>query len=280
MGYSNGKFSLLSEPRERDERERKRTRARVNWVQGLARTRHVTSAATSAHDRCCTHTYTQCTHTCKHTRACIRSRSRCSHSLLLFSLSAGPEQPSCARLSLVPLATFCSLCVCVPYVPAHYYYYFYLYFTFCCCCCRCCKHVKYFLFVCRRLSTLNPQIVYVFRCVCVRVFVCAGGSSCYGHVLPPSLSPAAIAIAALNKHKLSQSPLCVVYCRRLSRVLLPLPLLPLPPLRLSSFTFLFFAQLKCLSNYLDVFPPASCVNWLTLSSQKRKGETKNDLIYR
>lgn len=210
-----------------------------------------------------------------------------SLSFSLLSLSAVVLFECRARATLVrsPLSraschVLFSVCVCVPYVSAHYYYYFYLYFTFCCCCCRCCKHVKYFLFVCRRLSTLNPQIVYVFRCVCVRVFVCARGQFMLWSRTPPFPHP----LCHCNCCAQQTQTLAVPVMRRL----LPPPVAcassaassPPTPLRLSSFTFLFFAQLKCLSNYLDVFPPASCVNWLTLSSQKRKGETKNDLIYR
>lgn len=210
---------------------------------------------------------------------------------LTLSLSAlqGRSNPRATLLPLLPRSLRC-----VPYVSANYYYYFYLYFTFvvvpvvvaaASTLNISCLYVA--LVVSSRLSTLNPQIL----CVCVSVCVCAGGSSCYGHVHSPPLPPLAYAIAALNKHKLRCPRIAVM--RRVSISLSPsrsgkhLSLACKAAvffifLFFVSFTFLFFAQLKCLSNYLDVFPPASCVNCLTLSSERdrKKARRKNDLIYR
>lgn len=157
-----------------------------------------------------------------------------SHSLCL-SLGVQGQQPS--RLS-------CLLPWSVPYVFAHYYYYFYLYFTARCCSC-CCRHVKYFLFVCRcrRLSTLNPQIVYVFAFVCVcggPVHVMVTYTSASAPAAPsPSPSPASAPAPALNKHQpaVAALPLCVYICRVLFFCLHFLSLL-----RLSFyFSFLLFA---------------------------------------
>lgn len=227
---------------------RERARARVNWAQGLARTRHDTTAATSAHDRCCTHTHTQTEH---NARIHAYTHELAFALALVLSLSAVALSECRSRATLVrsPLSrASCHVLFCVCVYSLRFQPIIIIIFIY----------ISLFVVAAAAASTLNISCLYVvvsplwtrklYTYLDVSVCVCVCGGQ---FMLWSRTPPFPLLLCHCNCCAQQTQTLAVPVMRRL----LPLPvacassaascsspLPPLPTITLSSFYFSFLCS--------------------------------------